>query len=278
MKHHRSTSLSQVDIGLYAQLSQAKTIVEAWQTLSISTLAMLHSVNWRLYLSHTVLHEVMISQYPLDANVAPRFWWIDLTIQSVVSNQAHYIAILSFRNILLIIRNRDQSLVALKIVKSAGHYTETAMDEIKLLEKIVNAKPKHSGKRHIVQLLNNFMHAGPNGIHVCMVFEVLGENLLTVIRRHQHRGIPVNTVKRIARQMLEGLEYMHGHCAIIHTDLKPENVLVCVEKEEEDNNIDVSPRNRTPNDSEPKVAEKTKAPPPLTTNPSIATLGSSEFR
>lgn len=28
--------------------------------------------------------------------------------------------------------------------------------------------------------------------------------------------------------MLEGLEYLHSHCKIIHTDIKPENILLCV--------------------------------------------------
>lgn len=30
--------------------------------------------------------------------------------------------------------NRDKKFVALKVVKSAAHYTETALDEIKLLK------------------------------------------------------------------------------------------------------------------------------------------------
>ena len=59
-----------------------------------------------------------------------------------------------------------------------------------------------------------------------MVFEVLGENLLGLIKRWNHRGIPMPLVKQITKQVLLGLDYMHRECGIIHTDLKPENVLI----------------------------------------------------
>jgi serine/threonine-protein kinase SRPK3 len=116
--------------------------------------------------------------------------------------------------------------VALKVVRSAAHYTETAIDEIKLLNKIVQANPNHPGRKHVVSLLDSFEHKGPNGTHVCMVFEVLGENLLGLIKKWNHRGIPMPLVKQITKQVLLGLDYLHRECGIIHTDLKPENVLI----------------------------------------------------
>lgn len=116
--------------------------------------------------------------------------------------------------------------VALKVVRSAAHYTETAIDEIKLLNKIVQANPNHPGRKHVVSLLDSFEHKGPNGTHVCMVFEVLGENLLGLIKKWNHRGIPMALVKQITKQVLLGLDYLHRECGIIHTDLKPENVLI----------------------------------------------------
>ncbi|RUO95760.1 kinase-like domain-containing protein [Jimgerdemannia flammicorona] len=129
--------------------------------------------------------------------------------------------------------NRSRRHVALKVVKSAPHYTETALDEIKLLERVVTANPSAIGRRYVVELLDHFKHKGPNGTHICMVFEVLGENLLSLIKRYKHRGIPGHLVKQIAKQVLMGLDYMHRECGIIHTDLKPENVLVCIEDVEE---------------------------------------------
>ncbi|KAI1850950.1 hypothetical protein JX265_007275 [Neoarthrinium moseri] len=116
--------------------------------------------------------------------------------------------------------------VALKVVRSASHYTETAIDEIKLLKKIVEANPNHPGRKYVVSLLDSFEHKGPNGVHVCMVFEVLGENLLGLIKKWHHRGIPRDLVMQIAKQVLMGLDYLHRECGIIHTDLKPENVLI----------------------------------------------------
>ncbi|THH13710.1 hypothetical protein EW146_g6550, partial [Bondarzewia mesenterica] len=137
--------------------------------------------------------------------------------------------------------------VALKIVKSAPRYTETALDEIKLLQRLItsatppispsptnpNPAPSpsqtHPGRSHVISFLDHFRHKGPNGTHVCMVFEVLGENLLGLIKRHQRKGVPQHLVKQIAKQILLGLDYMHRCCGVIHTDLKPENVLICID-------------------------------------------------
>ncbi|KAI0261768.1 kinase-like domain-containing protein [Gloeopeniophorella convolvens] len=137
--------------------------------------------------------------------------------------------------------------VALKIVKSAPRYTETALDEIKLLQRLItsatppvapsmsnpNPAPSpsqtHPGRSHVISFLDHFRHKGPNGTHVCMVFEVLGENLLGLIKRHQRKGVPQHLVRQIAKQVLLGLDYMHRCCGVIHTDLKPENVLICID-------------------------------------------------
>ena len=109
--------------------------------------------------------------------------------------------------------------VALKVVKSAPRYTETALDEIKLLQRLISAgeAQSHPGRAHVISFLDHFRHKGPNGTHVCMVFEVLGENLLGLIKRHQNKGVPMHLVKQIAKQILLGLDYMHRCCGVIHT-------------------------------------------------------------
>mmetsp|Transcript_23744 Transcript_23744/g.45235 ORF Transcript_23744/g.45235 Transcript_23744/m.45235 type:complete len:684 (-) Transcript_23744:144-2195(-) len=114
--------------------------------------------------------------------------------------------------------------VALKVQKSASHYTEAAYDEITLLKQISEGDP--GGEQCCCALKDSFEHAGPHGQHVCMVFEVLGDNLLSLIKRYNYRGMPLSVVKGIVRQILVGLHYIHSERSIIHTDLKPENILL----------------------------------------------------
>jgi serine/threonine-protein kinase SRPK3 len=59
-----------------------------------------------------------------------------------------------------------------------------------------------------------------------MVFEALGTNLLSLIKKYSYHGIPLPIVRFICRQILVGLDYIHSELQIIHTDLKPENVLL----------------------------------------------------
>ncbi|KAG5498861.1 hypothetical protein JKF63_03150 [Porcisia hertigi] len=116
---------------------------------------------------------------------------------------------------------------AMKIQKSAASYSEAAYDEIKLLSQIMEADPHK--KRCCARLNDYFNHTGPNGTHVCMVFDVYGENLLSLMERYEYRGIPLPIVKCIARQVLIGLYHINS-VDIIHTDLKPENVLLSTPK------------------------------------------------
>uniref|UniRef100_A0A8K9VE21 non-specific serine/threonine protein kinase n=1 Tax=Oncorhynchus mykiss TaxID=8022 RepID=A0A8K9VE21_ONCMY len=118
--------------------------------------------------------------------------------------------------------------VAMKVVKSAEHYTETAVDEIKLLRSVRNTDPDDPKREMVVQLLDDFKISGVNGTHVCMVFEVLGHHLLKWIIKSNYQGLPLPCVKSIIRQVLQGLDYLHTKCEIIHTDIKPENILLTV--------------------------------------------------
>ncbi|KAJ1417043.1 kinase-like domain-containing protein, partial [Ochromonadaceae sp. CCMP2298] len=124
--------------------------------------------------------------------------------------------------------------VAMKIQKAALHYREAALDEIELLHCVRAAQQTPEALAEfgpsydpcVVTLQDSFQHLGKHGNHVCMTFEILGDNLLRVIKKYNYRGIPVPIVRGFVRQICTGLDFLHRHCQIIHTDLKPENVLI----------------------------------------------------
>ncbi|MCI4380589.1 hypothetical protein PGIGA_G00241710 [Pangasianodon gigas] len=149
--------------------------------------------------------------------------------------------------------------VALKVVKSAPHYTETALDEIKLLKCVRDSDPTDPKRETIVQLIDDFKISGVNGVHVCMVLEVLGHQLLKWIIKSNYMGLPLVCVKSILRQVLQGLDYLHTKCKIIHTDIKPENILLDV--------TDVYVRRLA---AEATLWQKAGAPPPSGSSVSTA--------
>ena len=73
--------------------------------------------------------------------------------------------------------------------KSASHYTEAARDEIEMLQRIAAGPAERS--LHCVRLLDSFDHRGPNGLHVCMVFEVrpMCDAVASGSGSHYHQGI-----------------------------------------------------------------------------------------
>jgi serine/threonine-protein kinase SRPK3 len=112
-----------------------------------------------------------------------------------------------FSTVWLVLDSQTGGFAAMKVQKSASHYTEAARDEVKLLDDIQKGDPRR--QKPCVHLLDHFEHLGPHGLHVCMVFEVLGDNLLALIKRYDYKGIPLPIVQNMARQMLVGLDYLH---------------------------------------------------------------------
>ena len=154
----------------------------------------------------------------------------------------------------LALDNNNGNYVAIKVQKSDERYIQGAYDEIEILQALAKKnfdkewikslreyykddpeklkELENVEHTQVVQLLNSFIHNGQNGKHFCMVFEVMGVTLLEIIKRYNYKGIPLPLVRIITKQILIGLDFLHRICHIIHTDLKPENVLVCLTDDE----------------------------------------------
>ena len=133
------------------------------------------------------------------------------------------------------------SFTAIKVQKSSQNYLEAAYDEVEILQEVAKhisseeweksvktyfgkEKSLSNDNTHVVQLLNSFIHNGPNGKHFSMIFEIMGVTLLEIIKRYNYKGviiilnyqIPLPYVRIIAKQILVGLDYLHRISGIIH--------------------------------------------------------------
>ncbi|PWZ13423.1 Serine/threonine-protein kinase SRPK [Zea mays] len=130
----------------------------------------------------------------------------------------------NFSTVWLAFDVQSQRYVALKIQKSAPEFAQAALHEIEFLSEITKKDP--SNCKCIIQLIDHFKHTGPNGQHICLVFELLGDSLLRLVQYNRYKGIGLDRVRQICKSILVGLDYLHNELGIIHSDLKLENLLL----------------------------------------------------
>ena len=63
-----------------------------------------------------------------------------------------------------------------------------------------------------VQLLDDFTHEGPNGVHQCLVFELLGPSVDKVLSdyREGQDKLWSETVLRMSTQLLKAIRFLHN--------------------------------------------------------------------
>ncbi|KIM77248.1 hypothetical protein PILCRDRAFT_796290, partial [Piloderma croceum F 1598] len=91
------------------------------------------------------------------------------------------------------------------------------LHELEYLQRMRGQDIQHPGHSHVIQLRDHFYHEGPNGKHLCIVTELLSENLSSFSRRWNNERIPQSLAKVITRQIILGLDYLHNSCGILHT-------------------------------------------------------------
>ena|SRR2546421_12511049 len=76
----------------------------------------------------------------------------------------------------------------------------------------VSNSSSHSGRAHVLRLLDSFTVHGKNGVHDVFVTEVVGLSLLRVTTRCE---LPIDVAKKVTTQFLSGLDYLHS-CGVVH--------------------------------------------------------------
>jgi serine/threonine-protein kinase SRPK3 len=105
---------------------------------------------------------------------------------------------------------------ALKILTAESYYADHPIYEREILKHLRTADINHPGYLGICHLVDDFEHQGPNGTHVCLVFELMGETLRTSRLWYRNKLLPNVLMRKFTFQLLAGLDYAHDS-GIIHT-------------------------------------------------------------
>jgi dual-specificity kinase len=148
----------------------------------------------------------------------PHFTFVKGEVFNKVYTAEAFLADGTFGRVLRVRKANDKRSYAMKIIKADKRHIDNAKIEVEILETVHTYA--HSGRKRIVNMVDSF----PHGDNFCIVFEELGKSLYDTLLCNDFVGFPVDGIKRMLKDVLKGLAFMH-EIGLTHTDLKPENIL-----------------------------------------------------
>ncbi|KAG0648290.1 Serine threonine-kinase SRPK [Hyphodiscus hymeniophilus] len=119
--------------------------------------------------------------------------------------------------------------VTIKINTSNPDYEDNILHELGI-NKSLTKDPSLAGFAFVRAAFDDFVAIGPTGTaHSCLVFEAMREPLSQFQHRLVGDSVPPQLLKVYVDFILQGLDYLHSECQIIHTDLKADNIMMSFE-------------------------------------------------
>lgn len=110
--------------------------------------------------------------------------------------------------------DREDRNVALKAL--AAEADSSANRELAILQHLKSHDdPQHPGHKHVQQLLDSFYIQGPNGKHLCIVWELMGPSLSAVADTLPARRLDTKLALKFIEQLLQAVDYIHS-CGVVH--------------------------------------------------------------
>eukprot|EP01060_Flectonema_neradi_P017331 TRINITY_DN2422_c1_g1_i1.p1 TRINITY_DN2422_c1_g1~~TRINITY_DN2422_c1_g1_i1.p1 ORF type:complete len:449 (+),score=70.01 TRINITY_DN2422_c1_g1_i1:79-1347(+) len=131
----------------------------------------------------------------------------------------------TFARVMECIDTKHNKKLAVKIIRAERKYMEGAEEEMGILKKL-ERKSSKEGRSSILSILNVFMEKRDEKAakHTCIVFPLLGPSVFQVLESNQYRGYSNEMVRSMCFQLITACEFIHS-LGIVHTDIKPENVV-----------------------------------------------------
>jgi len=128
-----------------------------------------------------------------------------------------------FSQVYLALDRESEKHVALKVLKTGEDYIQAGEEERECHEAINKVKKEVS---HLCRMTDTFDIYSNRGKHITMVFPRMSSQVYELFMYNEDEpGFPLGVVKKIIQEVLMGLVEIH-EAGMIHTDLKPENLML----------------------------------------------------
>uniref|UniRef100_A0A3Q3E0G6 Homeodomain-interacting protein kinase 1-like n=1 Tax=Hippocampus comes TaxID=109280 RepID=A0A3Q3E0G6_HIPCM len=115
-------------------------------------------------------------------------------------------------------------MVAIKILKNDPSIKQDTDKELSMLKMI---RDMDADSANVVKFFEQFEHEG----NICLVFEVLDCDLIYLLEERQRQPLSLDEIRVIAHQLLVALVTLK-RVGILHTDIKPDNIMIVNRKEQ----------------------------------------------
>eukprot|EP00792_Barthelona_sp_PAP020_P007550 TRINITY_DN3149_c6_g7_i1.p1 TRINITY_DN3149_c6_g7~~TRINITY_DN3149_c6_g7_i1.p1 ORF type:complete len:728 (+),score=180.69 TRINITY_DN3149_c6_g7_i1:144-2327(+) len=127
----------------------------------------------------------------------------------------------TFGQVFKVVHKETNVKYAIKVIKNKPAYHRQGKVEVRILETIQTKAVEKGLESNAYPLLDHWEFKS----HLCLQFPLLGKNLYDIIKANHFRGISLEAIRIIVKQILQCMVLL-DECQIIHSDLKPENILL----------------------------------------------------
>ncbi|KAE9551330.1 hypothetical protein FO519_005445 [Halicephalobus sp. NKZ332] len=119
-----------------------------------------------------------------------------------------------------------QQIQNFTIIRKTGVGTFSTM-----LTNIKNQDETCLGYHRVIHVVSRIMVGNSENLHNCLIFKPIGTSLYSKILKSE-TGLEAIVLRKLSKQILEGLCFLHEHCNLIHSDIKSDNILITMPRKQ----------------------------------------------